>query len=174
MKFRDSSSPWLFRCCFCRFGRRWKKATRIATNTSLRGVRMWCTCTTSHLQLRGACKARGIPWTAVAEPYPRGLCRMLAAAIATAAGWTLKGKLDIAGCARSDSLRIGHAKTSYFQPRACLFLPQAGVKTQSLSLHSSSRDPHGVSLAGVEGSSRATQLEAGHYKLWFDLHLVVL
>ena len=108
-RYRDSRGASLFRCCFCRFGCKWKKATRIATNTSLAGVRMWCTCSLPHLQLRGMCPAKGIPWTQVAEPYPRGLCRMLAAALATGVGWCGKSGLNVAGCARTGTLRVGEA-----------------------------------------------------------------
>lgn len=47
-RYRDSRSSALFRLCFCRFGCRWKKATRIATNTTLGGIRMWCQCARPH------------------------------------------------------------------------------------------------------------------------------
>ena len=76
-RYRDSRSPLLFRCCFCRFGTPWKKATRFATNTSLAGRRMWCSCSGAHINLRGTHPTRKIPWTLVAQPYPRGLCRLL-------------------------------------------------------------------------------------------------
>ena len=109
-RFRDSRGRKLFRLCFCRFGCKWKKPTRIATNTSLAGVRMWCTCTQKHLQLRGTCRAKGVPWTQVAEPYPRGLCRMLAAAVSTGVGWALKRGLNVAECAKTGTLRVGEAK----------------------------------------------------------------
>jgi hypothetical protein len=71
---------------------------------------MWCTCTQKHLQLRGTCRAKGVPWTQVAEPYPRGLCRMLAAAVSTGVGWALKRGLNVAECAKTGTLRVGEAK----------------------------------------------------------------
>ena len=109
-RFRDSRGRKLFRLCFCRFGCKWEKPTRIATNTSLAGVRMWCTCTQKHLQLRGTCRAKGVPWTQVAEPYPGGLGRMLAAAVSTGVGWALKRGLNVAECAKTGTLRVGEAK----------------------------------------------------------------
>ena len=109
-QFRNSHGPKLFRLCFCRFGTKWRKATRIATNGPLSGVTMWCQCTRPHLQLRGMCAAKRIPWTLVAQPYPRGLCRMLAASLCTSAGWVGKSKLNVARCSRCDTLRVGEAQ----------------------------------------------------------------
>ena len=83
----------------CRFGTPWKMGMRIATNTALGGLRMWCACTTKHIQLRGGCAARRKPCTVVAQPYPRGLCRLVAAA----------QSLDIARCAKCSNQRIGEA-----------------------------------------------------------------
>ena len=108
-KYRDSRSRCLFRFCMCRFGTAWRKATRIATNSVLAGVKMWCSCLGSHVQLRGDCAARGKPWTLIAQPYPRGLCRLIAAALCEGAGWATGAKLDIAKCARCGSMRIGEA-----------------------------------------------------------------
>ena len=108
-RFRSTLSPHIFRCCFCRFGTRWKKPTRIATNTKIRGLKLWCTCRTPHTVLRGNHPTRRIPWTLVAQPYPRGLCRILAAALCIEAQWCTGDKLNIAGCARVGSLRIGEA-----------------------------------------------------------------
>ena len=108
-KFRPSDSSWVFRCCFCRFGTRWKKPTRIATNTRLGGLKLWCSCSKGHTVLRGNHPTKRIPWTLVAQPYPRGLCRMLSAALCLEAGWSTGEKLNIAGCAKTGSLRIGEA-----------------------------------------------------------------
>lgn len=115
-RYRDSRGPDIFRACFCRFGCRWKKPTRVATNTRLKGLRMWCTCKRPHFQLRGTCRARGIPWTQIAEPYPNGFATMLAAAVASQVGWADRKKLNIARCARVGSLRVGEA--SHPGPRA--------------------------------------------------------
>lgn len=71
---------------------------------------MWCQCSQPHLPLRGMCRAKRIPWTLVAQPYPRGLCRLLAAALATAVGWASKEKLNVARCSRCGALRAGEAQ----------------------------------------------------------------
>lgn len=75
-------------CC------RWKKPTRIATNTALAGVRMWCQCR-RHLQLRGTCPARRLAWAQIAEPYRRALYIMLAAAVCTAVRRAKKDRLNV-------------------------------------------------------------------------------
>lgn len=80
-KWRDSGSKHCFRVCFCRFGCRWKKPTRVATNSCLAGEKMWCSCASPHLQLRGTHPTRRIPRTLVAQPYPRGFSRLLALAL---------------------------------------------------------------------------------------------
>ena len=109
-KYRDSASSHLFRFCMCRFGTPWKKGTRIATNSTLAGMKMWCSCSQPHIQLRGTCATRGKPWTQIAQPYPRGLCRLIAAALCQDVGWSDSKKLNIANCAKSVSMRIGEAK----------------------------------------------------------------
>eukprot|EP00435_Cladocopium_sp_Y103_P038687 s964_g10.t1 len=109
-RWRSSSSSSLFRCCFCRFGTPWRKATRFATNTRLSGCRMMCTCKQQHQRLRGGHPTRKIPWTLVAQPYPRGLCRLLAVALCQAAGWCRRERLNVAACSKTGNLRAGEAK----------------------------------------------------------------
>ena len=108
-RFSNSDSPHVFRLCFCRMGTPWMKPTRIATATKLRGLRMWCACNQKHLQLRGYSKVHKKSWTSVAEPYPRGLSKLLAVALAVQAGWCHWKKLNVAGCSRTLSLRAGEA-----------------------------------------------------------------
>lgn len=48
------------------------------------------------------------PWTSVAEPYPKAFADMIALACRSQIGWTKK-KLNIAGCCRASSLRVGEA-----------------------------------------------------------------
>ena len=106
---RDPGSNDVFRLCFCRFGTSWRKATRIITSTRLRGLRMMCTCRKRHFQLRGFSQLHKKMWTKVAEPYPRGLARLLALSLCCQAGWCEQKKLSIAGCCRAASMRIGEA-----------------------------------------------------------------
>ena len=120
-KYRDAKSPHLFRCCFCRFGTKWRKATRFATSTSLAGVTMWCQCgSRPHIPLRGMHPTKKIPWTLVAQPYPRALCRLVAAALCVNAGWCGAEKLNVVGCSKTLSLRVGEASNPgpYRGPRA--------------------------------------------------------
>ena len=108
--FRGSDSEEVFRLSFCRFGTAWRKNTRVATNTALKGVRLLCRCGSKpHVRLRGYSAAHGAQWTKIAEPYPRGLSRLLARAAAVHAGWLHADKLNIAGCCRCGSLRVGEA-----------------------------------------------------------------
>lgn len=108
-RFAEADSQHIFRFCFCRFGTPWMKPTRVATATKLRALRMWCACSQKHLQLRGYSKVHKKSWTAVAEPYPRGLSKLLAISLAVQAGWCHWKKLDVAGCSRCTSLRCGEA-----------------------------------------------------------------
>lgn len=107
--YRDPQSPLTFRLDYCRFGAAWRKRTRVALSfSSLQGKRMFCTCKRAHITLRGQRPNLRIPWTAVAEPYPRSFAHLLAASACIQVGW-LKQRLDIARCCRSASLRVGEA-----------------------------------------------------------------
>ena len=108
-RWRNAESEDVFRFCFCRFGTAWKKPTKIATNTKLKGTRMPCLCKNGHIQLRGMHPEKKIPWTMVAQPYPRGLSRLLATALCQCAGWLKRERLNVSGCARVGSLRTGEA-----------------------------------------------------------------
>ena len=100
-RFKESDSPYVFRCSFCRFGYCWRKNTRFANNTALQWIRMLCKCLRrEHVRLRGYSRLHGMQWTEVAELYPRGLSRLLARATAVKARWLHKDKLNILGCCR--------------------------------------------------------------------------
>ena len=109
-EFDDPSSPAVFRLCFCRLGTPWRKATRIATSTRLRGLRMMCKCRTRHFALRGFSQLHKKMWTKVAEPYPRGLSRLLGIALCCQAGWCEQKRLNVAACSRCRTLRTGEAQ----------------------------------------------------------------
>lgn len=108
--FSSADSPEVFRLSFCRFGTAWQKNTRIATSTRLRSLRMLCTCSQRHLALRGYSRLHKKCWTKVAEPYPRGLAKLLATALCAHAGWCEQKQLNVTGCCRASSMRIGEAK----------------------------------------------------------------
>ena len=107
--FRDPGSSRVFRLDYCRFGTPWRKRTRVASSIkALNGLRCMCRCKKPHVPLRGTHPVRKIPWTAVAEPYPRAFADLLGYAASTQVGWN-KQKLNIAGCCRGLSLRVGEA-----------------------------------------------------------------
>ena len=109
-KFKYSGSKNLARFDMCRFGTRWRKRTRVATNIpDLMGLRMLCKCKGLHVPLRGQHPSKKIPWTLVAQAYPRGFSRLVACGAINACGWSKGGKFDVAGCARCTSQRIGEA-----------------------------------------------------------------
>lgn len=108
-RFYSHDYSEVFKVCFCRFGAAWKKPTRIATNCCLRGRSMWCNCGQRHTQLRGNHPIRKIPWTLVAEPYPRGLNKVLAFGLCSSYGWCSDSKLNVAACCKSKTLRVGEA-----------------------------------------------------------------
>ena len=111
-RFKESDSPYVFRCSFCRFGYCWRKNTRFANNTALQWIRMLCKCLRrEHVRLRGYSRLHGMQWTEVAELYPRGLSRLLARATADKARWLHKDKLNILGCCRSPASPLN--KDSY-------------------------------------------------------------
>lgn len=119
------SSQHVFRLSYCRFGTKWRKDTRVATNTLLAGLRMLCKCGgLKHQVLRGYSVAHKKSWTALAEPYPRGFARMLALSLCIKAGWASQTRLNVSGCARCGSLRIGEATNPgpqrFREPRSSL------------------------------------------------------
>ena len=124
-RYRDPNSLLVFRLSFCRFGTAWKKNTRVPTNTRLAGLRMMCCCQRAHHQLRGYSKIHKRSWTSVAEPYPRGLSKLLATALAVHAGWCSPSRLNVAQCARIGPLRCGEAKNP--GPRRGHSLPPRGT-----------------------------------------------
>ena len=131
-RYRQPDSAFLFRCDYCRFGTKWRKRTRFGTNVpKLMGLRMMCQCKGNHQPLRGQHPTLKKPWTLVAQPYPRGLCKLVGSAVADACGWS--GKLDIGGCAKVGTLRIGEASQSVRAPRG-YSLEEMPVQTWT-SLH---------------------------------------
>lgn len=109
-KYSAPDSPFTLRVDYCRFGTAWRKRTRVALNLpSLCGLRFLCVCKQKHIPLRGMHPSLKKPWTAVAEPYPFAFAKLLASGIANDVGWH-STKLNIAGCAKVGSLRIGESK----------------------------------------------------------------
>lgn len=107
-RFRPPDSGEVMRADFCRFGTPWRKRTRVATSVpSLKGKRFLCRCPSGrHFPLRGQHPFLKRPWTAVAEPYPRGFAHLIARSAARDIGW---GQM-VQGCSRSSTLRVGEAQ----------------------------------------------------------------
>lgn len=111
-KYKDPTSKHIGRFDMCRFGTSWRKRTRIASNIpGICRARLFCTCKKgrSHTPLRGQHPTLKKPWTSVAQAYPRGFAKFIADAALDACGWKLGGRLDVGGCSRCGSLRIGEA-----------------------------------------------------------------
>lgn len=110
---------------YCRFGTKWKKRTRFRTSLHIRNQSCKCVCTQKHVQLRGRCPERKANFTKLAEPYPRGVCEVLAAATAIDCNLS-KGrrKLDINSCAKCVGFRIGEAQ--HPGPRRTVRQPREG------------------------------------------------
>ena len=99
-----------YRFDMCRDSTPWRKRTRIATSTELKGHRHLCAGGHSHQILRGRNAAAKMCWTKMAQVYPKALARDLAAAMGKAAGLShFRLKLSIAGCATCGHLQIGEA-----------------------------------------------------------------
>lgn len=106
----DDKTVGDLRLDFCRFGTAWRKRTKFRSNTQLKGLKIFCKRTRPHVKLRGRCKKRKVAFTKLAEPYPRGVCRLLALGLLVDSGKLGKcRKLDAAACARCASRRIGEA-----------------------------------------------------------------
>ena len=100
-----------FRFDMCRFGTRWRKRTRIATNLSLAGGRLLCKRKGKHLKLAGYSHAHRCAWTHVAQAYPAGLLRVIALSACSAVGWCQAKPRDPRGCAKfGNCCRVGKAK----------------------------------------------------------------
>lgn len=107
-KYRQPDSDTLCRIDMCRYGTRWRKRTRTATDLRyLRGVRRFCICQKEHVALRGNRPEKKVPWTSLAQVYPRGFCKLIADAALRECNW--RRKLSIGGCAKASQQRIGEA-----------------------------------------------------------------
>ena len=63
---------WRYDCC--RFGKDWRKRTKVYTNTALAGQLTLCHGGHVHQVLRGGCQGHKMSWTTVAESYPASVC----------------------------------------------------------------------------------------------------
>jgi hypothetical protein len=96
-----------FKVDFCRFNTAWRRRTRFLTNVRLAHARHLCQSDHRHLVLRGRSKKHGASWAKIGEPYPRGLCALLARSICLDLG--IYSSPNSLPC-RSNHRRIGEAK----------------------------------------------------------------
>ena len=85
---------------YCRWGTPYRKRTKFLGNAPDMDQQLYCCCSRPHIRLVGYSKLHRCSWTKVAEPYPTGLARYLAALVV--GGLTppqRRSKLDIAACA---------------------------------------------------------------------------
>lgn len=116
IKFVEAHRPHVdfWRFDQCRFWRKWRKRTRILTNTSLKGLTLFCRCGGYHIALRGRSSYHRMSWTRVAQAYPKQLCKTLAYALASSTNNLHKiakvGGFDGSQFSRCCHRRIGEAK----------------------------------------------------------------
>ncbi len=140
---------------YCRFSTPWRKRTRFRTNTHLAHQKCFCRCNKKHIPLRGRCKARGVNYTALAEPYPRGICEILAIGLLIDSGkLPNRRKLNVELCAKCTHGRIGESK-------------QPGPRRTGFNRE-------GLSLAEVEVLEPATiylrEKIWGRFEQWFTVN----
>ena len=112
-EFRSPTSELVARVDMCRFGTRWRKRTEVATNVKgLAGLRMMCCCGRGfkHTALRGQRPEKKVPWTRVAQAYPRGFSKLVADFCLADCGWGKAKRLNLAACSHCGHQRIGEAK----------------------------------------------------------------
>lgn len=107
-KFHARVGFWILD--YCRYGTPWRKRTKICTNSSLKNHKTLCDRTHRHLALRGRSKVHRKSWTLVAQPYPGGVCRAIAAGIK----WSRqdvedRGGFDPSRFCRCNNRRMGEA-----------------------------------------------------------------
>lgn len=95
---------------YCRYGKRWRKRTKFLTDTCIKDIKTLCLGCKSHVKLRGRSAFHRKSWTLVAQPYPRGVCSVLAKALLISSGLSSGSQsFDPASCARCTNARIGEA-----------------------------------------------------------------
>ena len=94
---------------YCRFGKPWRKRTRFASTSNLRGKKTLCTRDHSHLILRGRSASLRQNWTRIAQAYPKGVAEALSKSLCMAGGWVEERDFDPSSCARCCGKRIGEA-----------------------------------------------------------------
>lgn len=104
-------------------------------NLCLKGTTTFCAGCFRHFQLRGRSSQHKKSWTLVAQPYPDGVYRTLAVAVAIGAGLRKQGSFDGSSFARIEHRRIGKAKNPgppYARCEPLDAVPLLGAKTLQL------------------------------------------
>eukprot|EP00438_Fugacium_kawagutii_P002050 Skav230092 [mRNA] locus=scaffold3264:40338:47439:- [translate_table: standard] len=112
---------------YCTFKTPWRKRTRFVTSSALKRTKKLCSRDHAHTILRGKDKRTGLNMTALAEPYPKKLCALLA--------WHAcydTGCLRRTLVCRSSHRRIGEAKNP--GPRRPTLQPRSASALDSVQL----------------------------------------
>lgn len=103
---------------YCMIGAKWRKRTRIMTNTHLAGQSLLCDRKHTHIRLVGWCRMLKKPWTRVAQAYPQKLSYWIGLALLIDSGnLPHRRKLDISSISRNLSARIGEAANPGPRPK---------------------------------------------------------
>ena len=95
---------------YCRFGRRWRKRTKFLTSCGIKGYKTLCKGCKEHIKLRGRSQYHRKSWTLVAQPYPKGVCKVIAMSLAGSCNFFGEDfHFDPSSCARCLNPRIGEA-----------------------------------------------------------------
>ena len=99
-----------FRLDYCVCGCPWRKRTRFLTDLHLQGQQVFCKGGHKHVRLVGWSRLHRMPWTRVAQVYPRRLVHWVSSAILIDAG-LMPGRrhLNLANICRCNHGRIGEA-----------------------------------------------------------------
>lgn len=93
---------------YCRFKTPWRKRTKFWSNLCIGGYKTLCLGCEKHLVLRGRSRVHGKNWTAVAQPYPKGVSEVIGCALLNK--WGEHRDFDPSSCARAGvGARIGEA-----------------------------------------------------------------
>lgn len=107
-KHKDRIGFWV--ADYCRYGRKWRKRTKFLTDTCIQNFKTLCLGCRTHIKLRGRSAFHRKSWTLVAQPYPKGVCKVLAKALLKSSGLGGESQaFDPASCARCTNARIGEA-----------------------------------------------------------------
>eukprot|EP00439_Symbiodinium_sp_Y106_P038682 s1227_g4.t1 len=94
----------------CRFGAAFRKPTRLRVRGLFENIRLRCQCCEPHLVLRGRNRLSGTSWSMQGNERPKAFWDFLVQSVSDRLRKNRKIRLDVAGCAKTGSLRVGEAE----------------------------------------------------------------